>query len=68
MIELNKDQQLENLNCFQNSKWLNSYICLIVGTLIGTYTLGQCEPGSNSRGALHNPQISKNGASPSDTV
>ena len=59
-----------------NSNNLTSVICLhtvfilpVDRTLSGATTLGQSRPGSNgNEGALHTPQISKAGASPSDAV
>ena len=45
---------LPHLNGFQYSKWLNSSIWAIVGTLTGTTTPGQSESESNgNERALH---------------
>ena len=47
--------------------WLNSYILPIDGTLIDSTTLGQGGRGSNgNERALHIPQSSRIGISPSD--
>ena len=44
-------------NRFKYSKWLNSSIWPIDGSLTGTTTLGQSGPGSNgNEGVLHIPQ------------
>ena len=55
------------LNGFKSSKWLNSSIWSIDGTLIDITTPGQSGPGSNdSERVLHIPQSSRTGTSPSD--
>ena len=56
-------------NGFKYSKWLNSSIWPIDGTVTGTTTLGQSGPGSNSNeGVFHIPQSSKMGTSPLDAL
>ena len=51
------------------SKWLNSYIWSIDGTLTGTTNLGQNGPESNdNEGVLHIPQNSRVTPSPSDST
>ena len=56
------------LNSFKYRKWLNSSIWHIVGTLLGTATLGQSGPWSNgNEGVLPIPQSPQTGALPSDS-
>ena len=50
-------------------KWVNSSFWFIGGTLTGTITPGQNEPGSNvNKGIIHMAQSSRTGASPSDAL
>ena len=57
------------LNSFKYSKWLNSCIWPIDGTLTSTTTPGLCGPGSNAnKGVLHIPQSSRTAALPSDAI
>ena len=54
------------LNDFKCSKWLNSSIWPLDGTLTGTTTLDQNGPGINgNKDGLHIPQNSSAGVSPS---
>ena len=65
IIQFKINHLFSQLNGFKYTKWLNSSIWPIDGTLTGTIILGQSGIGSNE-GILHIPQSSRTRASTSD--